>query len=210
MEYSTITYTSATTATSAEESPFWMAGSTQPVDTNALNSASNNNIWNGAGPQDVKSVGFAPEVGVGKDLAQPFSTHYYVALKQNFTEAAAVLPATPIYPRCVHCMQCFDPADNGPFACAVPHSAPIHTLIAGDKALYPAIYLPCCDKGRLNMPGLHPPLNPVCRLDYHRPIVPLPFGGEVHPPQAGWTPPSPAAANSPAFNGPGLVVGWQA
>ncbi|KAL1945256.1 hypothetical protein VTO73DRAFT_2107 [Trametes versicolor] len=188
MEYSTIPYTSATSATSAEESPLWMASSTQPVDTNALNGIGNYGTWNGAGPYNDKSAGFS----------------------QNFTEAAAVLPATPIYPRCVHCMQCFDPADNGSFACAVPHSAPIHTLIAGDKALYPAIYLPCCDKGRLNMPGLHPPLNPVCRLDYHRPIIPLPFGGEIHPPQAGWTPPSPAAANSPALNGPGLVVGWQA
>ncbi|EIW53981.1 uncharacterized protein TRAVEDRAFT_51717 [Trametes versicolor FP-101664 SS1] len=188
----TTNYTASSTAFAMPEmddsSSPWMAQPTQVIDPLAFNGASMDFHTLDADLYGNKSAGFA----------------------QNFTEAAAVLRATPLYPRCVHCMQCFDPAANGPFACAVPHSAPIHTLIAGDKALYPAIYLPCCDKGRLNMPGLHPPLNPVCRLDYHRPIIPLPFGGQIHPPQAGWTPPSPAAANSPALNGPGLVVGWQA
>ncbi|KAL1945255.1 hypothetical protein VTO73DRAFT_2106 [Trametes versicolor] len=140
----------------------------------ALDGAIIHDIWNGAGPHDDKPVGFAPEVSVDEDLAQVFCTHRIVILKQDFISGAEVsLPKPPNnYRQCVRCMECFDPADNGPLACAVPHAAPIHTLIAGDKALYPAIYPPCCDRGRLNMPGLHPPYNPICLHDLRKAFIP--------------------------------------
>lgn len=207
----TTNYTASSTAFAMPEmddsSSPWMAQPTQVIDPLAFNGAPMDFHTLDADLYGNKSAGFA-QVGVGQDLTQAFSTHYYVALKQNFAGAAA--PYTgPVYQQCMRCMKLFDEAENGPLACAVPHAAPIHTFIAGDKALYPAIYLPCCGTGRLNIPGLHPPYNPMCH-GRHKAVIPPPFGGEIHPPQAGWTPPSPAAANPPQYNGPGPVVGWQA
>ncbi|EIW53980.1 uncharacterized protein TRAVEDRAFT_51716 [Trametes versicolor FP-101664 SS1] len=63
----------------------------------ALDGAIIHDIWNGAGPHDDKPVGFAPE---------------------DFISGAEVsLPKPPNnYRQCVRCMECFDPADNGPLA----------------------------------------------------------------------------------------------
>lgn len=135
----------------------------QSIDMHALDGAIIHDIWNGAGPHDDKLAGSAPEVGVGQDLAQAFFTHHAFILKQDFIAAGGgSLPKPPNNyrqrdQRCVHCMECFNPAENGALACAVPHAAPIHTPIAGDEALSQAIHPPCCDTGRLNIPGLHPP-----------------------------------------------------
>lgn len=146
----------------------------QSIDMHALDGAIIHDIGNGGGRQDANSVGFAPEVGVGRDLAQAFFTHHAFILKQDFIAAGrSYFPKPPNnYRQRVRCMECFDPAENGPLGCAVPRSASIHTLIAGDKALYPAIYLPCCGTGRLNMPGLHPPYNPICHHDHHKAFIP--------------------------------------
>lgn len=77
-----------------------------------------------------KSAGFA-QVSVDQALAQTFATHYDVALKQDYTGTAAPC-TTPVHQQCVNCLALFDEAENsGSLACAVPHAAPIHTLIQG-------------------------------------------------------------------------------
>ncbi|OJT01638.1 hypothetical protein TRAPUB_7896 [Trametes pubescens] len=102
--------------------------------------------------------------------------------------------------QCQHCGSCFSDSENGQFACVTHHARPWDVWIVGKKAVYPALYYPCCSTYRSAIPGVpQRPFNPICRVGPHVARLQL---------VAGWTGNHRAQAPADPFAGPSAGVNF--
>ncbi|EIW60320.1 uncharacterized protein TRAVEDRAFT_45570 [Trametes versicolor FP-101664 SS1] len=86
--------------------------------------------------------------------------------------AASPIPSVaPVLKLCGRCLNGYTQEDDGSEVCAVSHAPPVDAWIAGDNAIYPVHWYPCCGRYRLAIPGLRlkRPFNAVCRWAPHIP-----------------------------------------